>query len=227
MKLSNWIKNLIFLFFTALIFSCNVLSSQEVIKDSKTTVICWNLQTFFDSVTDGTEYDEFKGKKSTWTTEKYQERINVLCDFIETQDADIYAFVELENADILQDISNKLASKSIKGGKYKYACFGKNQGGVFGCGVISKYPLENIKLHNIDFRIDKNQPELRPILEVTAYTKWEKSFSLFVCHWKSKSGGEKETDIWRDLQESLQRQLLFQFLQMTNWLFSPALMRTN
>jgi endonuclease/exonuclease/phosphatase family metal-dependent hydrolase len=26
---------------------------------------------------------------------------------------------------------------------------------------------------------------------------------LFVCHWKSKSGGEEESEIWRDLQESL------------------------
>ena len=119
-------------------------------------------------------------KKIRKSKEKYEERITRLCDFIESQDADIYAFSELENANILQDISNNLNSKSIKGGKYKYACFGKNQGGVFGCGIISKYPLENLKLHNIDFRNYENQPELRPILEVTAYDKNQEKF-FFVC----------------------------------------------
>lgn len=185
------------------LFSCNILNGNENFNDSSISIISWNLQTFFDSVTEGTEYSEFRGNSSKWTKEKYEERISRLCNFIESQDADIYAFSELENANILQDISNNLNSKSIKGGKYKYACFGKNPGGVFGCGVISKYPLENLKLHNIDFRNFDNQPELRPILEISACNKNQETFSLFVCHWKSKSGGEKETDIWRDLQESL------------------------
>ena len=33
-------------------------------------------------------------------------------------------------------------------------------------------------------------------------------FKLFVCHWKSKSGGEAETEIWRDWQESVLSQRL-------------------
>lgn len=194
---------LLVIFLLSPLISCNILNGNEDFNNSNISIISWNLQTFFDSVTEGTEYSEFKGSSSKWTKEKYEERITRLCDFIESQDADIYAFSELENANILQDISNNLNSKSIKGEKYKYACFGKNQGGVFGCGIISKYPLENLKLHNIDFRNYDNQPELRPILEVTAYDKNQEKFSLFVCHWKSKSGGEKETEIWRDLQESL------------------------
>ena len=140
------------LFFLTLIWTfcgCNILSSQGMTRESDCTIISWNLQTFFDSVTDGTEYDEFKGSKSKWTKEKYQDRIDRLCDFMEEQDADIYVFVEVENIDILQDISNNLSTRSVRGGKYRYACFGKNEGGVFGCGVISKYPLENVKLHLI------------------------------------------------------------------------------
>jgi hypothetical protein len=108
------------------------------------SIISWNLQTFFDSVTQGTEYDEFRGEKSTWSKEKYNDRLLQLCNFIESQDADIYAFSELENMEIIQDISNNLATKSIMGTKYKYACSGKNPNGVFGCGVISKYPLKNL-----------------------------------------------------------------------------------
>jgi endonuclease/exonuclease/phosphatase family metal-dependent hydrolase len=44
---------------------------------------------------------------------------------------------------------------------------------------------------------------LRPLLEVTAEGKKGTEFTLFVCHWKSKSGGAEETDYWRDKQENL------------------------
>lgn len=197
-------KNIVLYLLISLVFvNCTFFSNNTEKKDSEISIISWNLQTFFDSITHGTEYSEFLGSKSTWTKEKYQERLENLCNFIEKQDADIYAFTELENMSILQDISNNLKNNSIRGSKYKYACFGKNENGVFGCGIISKYPLENLKLHNVVFKQEQNQPELRPIVEVTASTKSNEKFSLFVCHWKSKSGGEQESEIWRDLQEKL------------------------
>lgn len=180
-------------------FNCAFSFSSNQMEN-ELRIISWNLQTFFDPITEGTEYEEFQNSNK-WNTEKYQDRLNLLCDFIEKQDADIYAFTELENKNIMQDISNNLSTRGIFGTKYKYACFGKNPNGVFGCGVISKYPLENVKLHNVDF--SSEQPELRPLLEVTAYGKDQKPLSLFLCHWKSKSGGEAETELWRDLQEGL------------------------
>lgn len=185
-----------------LTFSCHLLPLEDHSEKESISIISWNLQTFFDATTEGTEYSDFKGSKSTWSKEKYENRINYLCEFIQKHNADFYAFTELENASILQDISNHLNNLSFLGSEYKFACFGKNPGGVFGCGVISKYPLSEVKLHNIDYADFGKQPELRPILEITASSK-EKNFSLFVCHWKSKSGGEEETDIWRDFQESL------------------------
>ena len=52
-------------------------TSSENFNNSNISIISWNLQTFFDSVTQGSEYDEFKGEKSTWTKEKYNDTIEV------------------------------------------------------------------------------------------------------------------------------------------------------
>lgn len=199
-KKMSYILMLIFL--SVLISGCSSFFSPSSENNNSLKIISWNLQTFFDPISHGTEYSEFSGNKSTWNEDKYQDRLSTLCDFIEKHNADIYAFTELENANILQDISNNLETKSIFGSEYKYACFGKNPNGVFGCGVISKYPLKNLKLHNIDFSQKETQPELRPIVEISISGKI-KDFSLFVCHWKSKSGGAEKTEIWRDLQENL------------------------
>ena len=206
LKKLTYIKNgfLIFVVFISVLFlGCSSYFTKNPNQTDSLKIVSWNLQTFFDSVTEGTEYSEFRDSKSSWTEEKYQDRLKYLCDFIENQNADIYAFTELENLNILQDIANNLKTKSILGSDYKYACFGKNPGGVFGCGIISKYPLKDLKLHNLDFSTTETQPELRPIVEVTASTGTNKEFTLFVCHWKSKSGGAEESEIWRDFQEKL------------------------
>lgn len=193
-----------------LLLSCSL--NQEDVSPNEITLVSWNLQTFFDSKTVGTEYDEFKGSKSEWTEEKYKSRLKLLCKFIEETNADIYAFCEIENESILQDISNNLNAKSVKGSPWQFAAFAKNESGAFGNAVLSKFPLENLRVHNIDFSISKpngksiykklEQPQLRPLLQIDVRTT-EKKFSLFVCHWKSKSGGEAATKIWRDYQENM------------------------
>ena len=75
------------------------------------SVVNWNVQTFFDANKDGCEYTEFQ-KSSDWNKEKYQERVKRLAQVISTLDADIYVFEEIENENVLQDISNELSGKS-------------------------------------------------------------------------------------------------------------------
>ena len=43
---------------------------------------------------------------------------------------------------------------------------------------------------------------MRPIMEVNLDVGG-RNVILFVNHWKSKSGGEEESEIWRDWQETL------------------------
>lgn len=172
-------------------YSCNV------------KMACWNAQTFFDAKINGNEYAEFK-KREYWNNEKYIIRLERLCDVMMSIDADIFVLEEVESIGVVQDISNYLTNGSWSNKKkWNYACFSKNSGSSIGCAVFSRFPIKKLKVHNFDVRIYANeQPSSRPIMQICLEID-EKDLVLFVNHWKSKSGGEEETEIWRDWQEAL------------------------
>lgn len=206
--------------------SCNFEQSVEQKKTShqsqknEITIMNWNTQTFFDTTVHGTEYNDFKKKNEKWNDSVYKERVKRLCSVIEAINADIVVLEEIENQDVLYDISNNLKYQGIPKKKYVYSFFYKNDGDVFGNAILSRLPLENPKIHQIHTEINEKQPQLRPILEISilpensivlspkktmhnSLQNTEKTIKLFVSHWKSKSGGEEKTALWRTYQESL------------------------
>lgn len=159
------------------------------------------MQTFFDAVDDGTEYSEFRGKKSNWDEDAYKERLVRLCRSLAAINADVFALMEIENEGVIRDIENTFPE--VKWGKnpWHYAAFAKNEGSATGCAVLSRYPLEDVTVHNIDIRTSDKEPPLRPI--ICMRVKKGSGMTLIVNHWKSKSGGETETEHWRDYQEGV------------------------
>jgi endonuclease/exonuclease/phosphatase family metal-dependent hydrolase len=168
----------------------------------------WNVQTFFDGVTEGTEYSDFKSA-AKWSNSKYYTRLKRLCEVLLSLNADIFVLEEIENEGVLNDIANQFAGNSWDAGKlWPYCCFSKEKKSAIGCAVLSRFPLYGIKTHSLDIRTQKEgQPSMRPILEVSAAI-YGRDVRLFVNHWKSKSGGEEESEIWRDWQEALLAQRL-------------------
>lgn len=167
---------------------------------SEVKIANWNVQTFFDANNDGTEYSEF-AKSKTWGEEMYKERLKRLCSVIKKLDADIFIMEELENSNVLFDISNFLAGEWNPRKIYRYACFSKNEGGAIGCGVLSRIPLQKMNLHSLDIRTENEKmPRTRPLSKIEIKLK-EKTLSIFVNHWKSKSGGEEKTEKWRNREE--------------------------
>lgn len=166
-------------------------------------IVNWNIQTFFDGITDGTEYSDFKG--SSWSQEKYEERLKRLCSSIERINADIFIFEEIENDGVLYDISNQLSGNIWSRNKYwPFACFRKNPGDSIGCGILSRYPVNSVKVHNLDIRSEnEKQPSMRSLMEISLCTKYSGDFTLLVNHWKSKSSGEEESEVWRNWQETV------------------------
>lgn len=167
------------------------------------TVVNWNAQTFFDGNNDGIEYSDFK-KNAGWNTDAYKKRIARLCSVIQELDADVFVLEELENSGVLRDVSNQLSGNSWNSKKiYGYGCFAKNDGDAIGCGILSRFRITEVTVHNIDVRTEnQSQPALRPIMKVLLEVG-DDSVSLFVNHWKSKSGGEEESDCWRSWQENV------------------------
>ena len=165
------------------------------------SLVCWNVQTFFDAVTSGCEYKDFKNSER-WTKEKYMQRLNKLCEVMTSLNPDIFVMEEIENEDVVQDIANALAGGSWERKKnWQYTCFAKESGSAIGCAVFSRYELEKVKCHSLDIRTQSEaQPSLRPLMELTVLAG-SQEIELFVNHWKSKSGGQDESEIWRDWQE--------------------------
>lgn len=166
-------------------------------------VLNWNLETFFDGNFDGNEYDEFKNSSAGWSSSKYDERLERLSTLIKTVDADIVIMEELEKEEQLYDIYNRLCSNFNLSRNYSYGCFTKSEDSSIGIGIISRFPLKNVKTFSLDIRTEgKLQPEMRPIMTAEVTVK-EKDLTLAVNHWKSKSGGQEETELWRNYQEKL------------------------
>ena len=182
-------------------FKRSGVSTETAGTKRNVSLVCWNLQTFFDAVTVGTEYKEFKNAER-WTKEKYHKRLDKLCDVMTSLYPDIFVMEEVENEDVVQDIANALSGGSWNSKKmWQYACFAKETGSSIGCAVFSRYELDNLKTHSLDIRTQlEEQPSARPLMQMTVFVG-EQELELFVNHWKSKSGGEEETEIWRDWQE--------------------------
>lgn len=172
-------------------------------KKERVSIACWNVQTFFDAVSDGSEYTDFKNS-SKWTKEKYVRRLEKLCEVMNLLNSDIVVFEEIENESVVQDIVNRLSDAAWNQKKsWQYACFAKEKDSAIGCAVFSRYELTGLTVHSLDIRVHKEkQPSSRPLMQVTAHIG-QKELMLFINHWKSKSGGEQETEIWRDWQESV------------------------
>lgn len=200
-----WIVSL-----TLLLFSCKFAgrdaSETGVSEEEQLYVVSWNVQTFFDAQTSGLEYTEFRGSKSIWSQQLYENRLDRLVDAIEQIDADILVLQEIENMAVMQDISNGLAGRLRGSDAYGWMCFEAENDSAIGCGVFSRFPLGQQRVHQVDCRTNGQQPQLRPLLEVEILLEEgenSQTVNLFVCHWKSKSSGEEVAAFWQAQQEAL------------------------
>lgn len=164
---------------------------------------CWNVQTFFDSVNDGCEYSDFR-KSKYWNKNAYAERLVRLKDVMKELDCDVFVLEEIENEAVVVDIKNQLAGCYWDSRKcWNYTCFAKNENSAIGIAVFSRFPLRDLKVHNMDVRCEEfTQPDVRPIVQVTVKFGKRDVF-LFANHWKSKSGDSEKSEIWRLWQENL------------------------
>ena len=200
-------RNLIILFSFLLLTACNQFSTfssnSDGLQASENLSIsfsCWNAQTFFDSECDGTEYEDFQNL-AKWSQEKYLTRLSRLCEVMTALDTDIVVLEEIENVSVVQDIANQFAGNNWSHGKnWSYACFAKEEGSAIGCAVFSKYQLGEMKVHSMNIKTQsQDQPSSRPLIQVSVLLE-DKNLVIFANHWKSKSSGEKASEIWRDWQ---------------------------
>ncbi len=176
----------------------SVCTCNSIIKeDDKTensgnslTLLSWNVQALFDGEDQGNEYDDYSVSKG-WSNEKYEARIkNIAKGIMEIPETpDLIGFIEIENAEILEDI----VSSALKDKGYRWTFFSRNAGGSLGIGIISKYPFSMAKSHSI---ISDGEINPRPMAEVRLDVGGQ-PLTVFVCHWKSKLGDPETTEAQR------------------------------
>jgi len=149
------------------------------------TLMTWNVCNLCDGVDDGIEYAEFK-QSAGWTREKYMGRINAVSAAIRglTPQPDILMLEEIESNVILEDLAAALPKNYI-------SChFANNPKAAMGVGILSRLPLTEAKNHSIT--VD-GETTPRPVLEARVQTE-KGDIILFVCHFKSKLGGDEATE---------------------------------
>ncbi|OHE63606.1 MAG: hypothetical protein A2Y36_09240, partial [Treponema sp. GWA1_62_8] len=76
---------------------------------------------------------------------------------------------------------------------YRWTAFAGEPGGSLGVGILSRRPLTRVRAHSV---VAWGAVAPRPILEATVDEE-SAPLVVFVCHWKSKLGGESETEAAR------------------------------
>lgn len=187
----------IFIYFTAFFIKCTVIPENKL--PEKLVIMSYNVFNLFDDISSGNEYSEYNPANERWTSELYAARLkntsNVIKKSHPPNGPDIICFQEVEGKKVLEDLA-----KWLSAGKYKYIEWGADNESAITTGIISRYPLKNIKRHSIELIGFEN---LRNVLEVQVYFQKETEeyteaeiipLYIFNCHFKSKLGGTMETE---------------------------------
>ncbi|MCP5514730.1 MAG: endonuclease/exonuclease/phosphatase family protein [Spirochaetales bacterium] len=151
----------------------------------------YNTCNLFDDIDNGTEYPEYDPSSGgLWNSSLYHERLKRTGEVIALANPpsgpDIICFQEIENRKVITD----LASTYLKNYSYDYIISPDSEGSAITTGIISRYPLENIKYHSL---FTEGFENLRTITEAQVSVSGKNLF-IFNCHLKSKLGGDEFTE---------------------------------
>jgi len=194
--------------FSAVLWGCPLAGETEAKSGEprdgagRLVAACWNVQALFDGTEAGAEYEEYVAGAG-WTDAKYRarlERVGKAVGEMAEGGPDLLALVEVENEGVLKD----LAEGALKEFGYRWTAFASLEGASLGLGVLSRLPIESVRSHGAS-RLGEEAP--RPTLEVRVSADGA-PLVLFVAHWKSKLGGESETEpLRRAAAETLARRV--------------------
>jgi len=173
-------------------------------SDREIDIVSYNVHNLFDAEESGSEYPEFKPSKGAWTKELYARRLSnavrAVKSFASGESAprvraataragvpDILCLQEIENQQVLADLAERFGR-----GTYAYWAIGGPRNGIIHSGLLSRFPIVALRTHSV---LDAwGFGPMRDVLEVEVKCGDMGNIILFVCHWKSKMEGAKETE---------------------------------
>ena len=183
---------------TALIFiTLQSLYSQRNVKSF--LVVSYNVENLFDTINSPSfDDDEFtpSGEKA-WTYDRYKKKLNDLARVVMSiPGKELPALIglsEIENRKVLEDLASQ---RGLRKGDYKIVHEdGQDPRGIE-CALLYRPDLFKYKSHEYVPIDDPVDPDYlyRGILHVKGKAPDGSSLHIFVNHWKSRSGGEQETE---------------------------------
>jgi len=152
-------------------------------------VMSYNVQNLFDDIDNGTEYSEYDPGTGNWDRELFLEKVNRISMAVKKAvpgGPDIVALQEIENIHTIE----VLCRSGLKGMGYNYSVLVPTNGSAINTAILSRIAVRKVNAYSLpEF---KGMP-LRKIIEVEFLYKGNAVF-LFNNHWKSKLGGEYETE---------------------------------
>ncbi len=192
--------NYIFLPLLLLLF---VFSTKENLKKKQILVVSYNVENLMDTIDNPNSDDnEFlPTSKKNWNSEKYFKKITLIADVISSINPkhfpDIIGLIEVENKQVLEDLikCEKFKNKEMKIIHEETTDpRGIDVALLYNPKVFTYIAHSQIQLYTVDGEKYKT----REILYVKGIVGKDTLY-VFVNHWKSRSGGQNETELKRIL----------------------------
>ena len=182
---------------SALVFiTLQSLYSQENVKSF--LVVSYNVENLFDTINSPLfEDDEFtpSGTKA-WTYDRYTKKLNdlgrVILSIPGRELPALIGLSEIENRGVLEDL---IKVRGLRKGEYEIVHEDDQDPRGIECALLYRPDLFKYKSHEYVPISDPVDPDYlyRGILHVHGKGPDGSSLHIFVNHWKSRSGGERET----------------------------------
>ena len=183
-----WLYISILCIYTLCITSCNEasISSTHDIR-----IAFYNTENTFDTIDDTlTDDDDFTLLgKNLWNDVKYLQKIENISNVISSINASIIGLCEVENDDVLHDLTVKSSDKTSK----NYRCITIDSGDERGLDPAIIY--DNEVLLYISHDSIKASYSSRSMMEAAFKIRGiEDTLRVLVCHWTSRYMGRKATE---------------------------------
>ncbi len=188
-------KTLLPLLLLPIIFSFGSETCSQT--ESDTVVIAfWNLENLFDTVDDPNKEDEefLPGGSKEWTDERLDKKLYNLSRIIRSMNddngPDLLGVCEVEHQQLLDD----LISEYLKDKNYKTAYLESPDNRGIDNGLIYNADLFTlISVKGDTVKLDDGYPT-RLVFNANLLTKNNDTLNVYVNHWPSRRGGEKESE---------------------------------
>lgn len=159
------------------------------------TVVFYNVENLFDTIDDRHKNDnEFlPGSERRWTSDRYLHKIGNLARVLYAIDSSdlpaVIGLAEVENGVVLEDLTSLTA---LKGAPFEIILEeGEDPRGI---DVALLYRTDRLKYLSHRPIPSSRSSRTRDILYVRLLTPAGDTLHIFVNHWKSRTGGVRETD---------------------------------